>query len=264
MGSTSPLPEPELKFVQLDDDLAAGNDRRISIGFFPVGQQISAEFIVDGETPNLFVYNSNETTDVSVTETSGRRQQEDEEVLRRFFALFFLLCFLPSVADIIPTDMFSSPIRDVVTLVILVLILPLLGPALRIIVSWLAARRQPEVSLSGGGVYITDSHIGRDVIGNSRYSLRHASPRLELEADSPLAAAIASARSPEADATLAALAAEVSKGDSANDYVTAKLAKELVGLVPEASSAMVNAFSTPLFSNAGPVTKFVIDELRDK
>jgi hypothetical protein len=45
----------------------------------------------------------------------------------------------------------------------------------------------------------------------------------------------------------------------------AKLVNGIVGLVPGAVSAVVSAFGTPILGGvAGPVTKFVLDELQGK
>jgi hypothetical protein len=66
----------------------------------------------------------------------------------------------------------------------------------------------------------------------------------------------------EAAAKLEDLKKEVAKGDKAEDNTMAKLVKGLVGLVPSAVSAVVSAFATPILGAiAGPVTKFVLDEL---
>jgi hypothetical protein len=70
---------------------------------------------------------------------------------------------------------------------------------------------------------------------------------------------------PEAEAKLAALKQEATKGKDADDGVMAKLVDGLVGLVPAAASAVGSAFATPLLGGlVGPVTSFVIDKLRGK
>jgi hypothetical protein len=66
----------------------------------------------------------------------------------------------------------------------------------------------------------------------------------------------------EAGAKLDDLKREAAKGDKAEDTTIAKLVKGLVGLVPSAVSAVASAFGTPILSGvAGPVTKFVLNEL---
>ena len=67
-----------------------------------------------------------------------------------------------------------------------------------------------------------------------------------------------------AEAKLQDLKTEVAKGDKAEDSTVAKLVKGLVGLAPSAVSAVVSAFATPILGGvAGPVTKFVLDELSE-
>ena len=69
----------------------------------------------------------------------------------------------------------------------------------------------------------------------------------------------------EAEAKLAALKQEASKGKDANDGVIAKLVDRLVGLAPGVASAVVSAFATPILGGVtGPVTAFVLDKLRGK
>jgi hypothetical protein len=66
----------------------------------------------------------------------------------------------------------------------------------------------------------------------------------------------------EAAAKLDDLKTEVAKGDKAEDTTIAKLVKGLVALVPSAISAVTSAFGMPILSGvAGPVTKFVLNEL---
>ena len=61
------------------------------------------------------------------------------------------------------------------------------------------------------------------------------------------------------------LKAEAAKGKDADDGVVAKLVKGLVGLIPSAVSAVVSAFATPILGGiAGPVTKYVLDEIQGK
>lgn len=59
------------------------------------------------------------------------------------------------------------------------------------------------------------------------------------------------------------LQSEVAKGKSANDERIADLLGGLVKLVPEAASAVVSTFASPLLAGiAGPVTKYVLKQLR--
>ncbi len=69
----------------------------------------------------------------------------------------------------------------------------------------------------------------------------------------------------EALQTAEALKEEVAKGKDADDSRVAKLLDGLVGLVPAAVSAVVSTFATPLLAGiAGPVTKFVLDQIQRK
>jgi hypothetical protein len=61
------------------------------------------------------------------------------------------------------------------------------------------------------------------------------------------------------------LKSEAAKGEKADDGVVAKLVKGLIGLIPGAVSTVVTAFATPILGGiAGPVTKYVLDELKGK
>ena len=58
--------------------------------------------------------------------------------------------------------------------------------------------------------------------------------------------------------------AEVAKGTGAKDDKIAKVVDGLVGMVPKAVGAIISTFATPLLKGiAGPVTKFVLDKLKD-
>jgi hypothetical protein len=62
-----------------------------------------------------------------------------------------------------------------------------------------------------------------------------------------------------------ALKAEVGKGNKADDSRMAKLLDGLAELVPGAVSAVVSVFASPILGGiAGPVTKFVLDEIQRK
>lgn len=62
---------------------------------------------------------------------------------------------------------------------------------------------------------------------------------------------------------IAALKQELAKGKDAGDSRVAGILDGLANLVPGAVAAIVGAFSTPLLSGiAGPVTQFVLDQLK--
>jgi hypothetical protein len=107
--------------------------------------------------------------------------------------------------------------------------------------------------------------VGGDIVGRDKITVAPSTAALE-GALRPLVEAIAAApvgKQPEAEAKLAALKEEVSKGNNANDGVVAKLVEALVALVPAATSAVVSVFATPILGPvAGPVTKYVLDKLR--
>jgi hypothetical protein len=69
----------------------------------------------------------------------------------------------------------------------------------------------------------------------------------------------------DAQKKLAALDEEVAKAKDGNvqDPVVAGLLQDLVGLIPKAASAVVNAFASPILAAiVGPATKYVIDRFR--
>jgi hypothetical protein len=84
----------------------------------------------------------------------------------------------------------------------------------------------------------------------------------------PLTEAITAAPTevrPKAQAKLAALKQEATKGEAADDNTVANHVDGLVGLVPGAVSAVVSAFATPLLGGiAGPATQLVLDKLQGK
>ncbi len=120
-----------------------------------------------------------------------------------------------------------------------------------------------------GGVTNTGTMIARDVVGGNMTvnTTTTWSPTEIHNTWQPIADAIGAAapeKQEEAKAKLEALKKEVAKGSKAEDGVVAKLVKGLVGLVPTAVSAVGSAFGTPLLSSvAGPVTKFVLNELSE-
>ncbi len=120
----------------------------------------------------------------------------------------------------------------------------------------------------GGGVTISGSigDVGGDIVGRDKIittvnvDLGAVRAALQPVGDAVLAAP--QDQQAEAKNKLTAIEAEVVKGAQADDRVVAKLIKGLVGLVPSAASAIGAAFGAPVLAGiAGPVTKFVLDEL---
>ena len=120
-----------------------------------------------------------------------------------------------------------------------------------------------------GGVNIGGSvgYVGGDIVGRDKITGVHTVAELDgalRPLSNAIEAAPAEART-EADAKLAALKQEAAKGKGADDGMIAKLVDGLVGLVPNAATAVVSAFATPILAGiAGPVTSFVLDKLRGK
>ena len=127
---------------------------------------------------------------------------------------------------------------------------------------------EPTSGQSGGIVNSgTMNTGGGDAVGRDKTTTTtttYYSPTEIHNAWQPVADAIRTAspeKQAEATAKLDDLKKEVAKG-KAEDTTIAKLVKGLVGLVPSAVSAVAGAFGTPILSGvAGPVTKFVLDEL---
>lgn len=120
-----------------------------------------------------------------------------------------------------------------------------------------------------GGVNIsgTVGSVGGDIVGRDKFTGIPTAAELD-RALRPLSEAIkaapAATRS-EADARLAALKQEAAKGSGADDRRIADLVDGLVKLVPSAVTAVVNAFATPILGGiAGPISRFVLDKLRDE
>jgi hypothetical protein len=107
---------------------------------------------------------------------------------------------------------------------------------------------------------------GGDVFtGNKTTTTTYYAPAEIHNAWQPIADTIRTAppeKQAEAAAKLDDLKKEAAKGEKAEDTTIAKLVKGLVALVPSAVSAVVSTFSTPILGGvAGPVTKFVLNEL---
>ena len=125
------------------------------------------------------------------------------------------------------------------------------------------AHQSGGVNISGGGVTVGGDIVGRDKIVGTQIS------QVQLDqAFRPLEEAVRAAtpeRQAEAMQKLKELKTEAAKGKDAQDGVVAKLVKGLVGLIPSAVSAVVSAFATPILGGiAGPVTKYVLDEIQGK
>jgi hypothetical protein len=128
---------------------------------------------------------------------------------------------------------------------------------------------EPTSGQSGGIVVPGSMNTGGgDAVGRDKTTTTtttYYSPTEILNAWQRVADAIRTAppeKQAEAAARLDDLKKEAAKGDKAEDTTIAKLVKGLVGLVPSAVSAVASVFGTPILSGvAGPVTKFVLDEL---
>jgi hypothetical protein len=120
-----------------------------------------------------------------------------------------------------------------------------------------------------GGVNISGSigSVGGDIVGGDKIAGAPSAAALD-DALRPVLEAIKAAPpqvQSEAEAKLAALKQEATRGKNASDGVMAKLVDGLVGMVPAAASAVGTAFATPILGAlAGPVTNFVLDKLRGK
>ncbi|MBB4291478.1 ammonia channel protein AmtB [Rhizobium leguminosarum] len=120
-----------------------------------------------------------------------------------------------------------------------------------------------------GGVNIsgTVGSVGGDIVGGDKHV--GVIPAAAIEAAlQPLFVSVGAASAEnqaEAEAKLAALKVEVTKGKDADDGIVAKLVDGFVGLVPTAASAVVSAFATPILGAvAGPVTKFVLEKIQSR
>lgn len=129
---------------------------------------------------------------------------------------------------------------------------------------------EPTSGQSGGidNKFGTISTGGGDVFGGNKTTTTtttYYAPTEIHNAWQPVADAIRTAppeKQAEAAAKLDDLKKEAAKGDKAEDTTIAKLVKGLVALVPSAVSAVVSTFGMPILSGvAGPVTKFVLNEL---
>jgi hypothetical protein len=127
---------------------------------------------------------------------------------------------------------------------------------------------EPTSGQNGGidNKFGTISTGGGDIVGgNKTTTTTYYAPTEIHNAWQPVADAIRTAppeKQADAVAKLDDLKKEAAKGDKAEDTTIAKLVKGLVGLVPSAVSAIASTFGTPILGGvAGPVTKFVLNEL---
>ncbi|MPW20757.1 hypothetical protein GCT13_28760 [Paraburkholderia sp. CNPSo 3157] len=118
-----------------------------------------------------------------------------------------------------------------------------------------------------GGVNISGSvgSVRGDIVGGNKVVSPLAATELD-DALRPLVQAISAAppeTQSEAFAKLEELKTEVAKGKDAKDSLVARLVDGLVGLVPDAASAVVNTFATPILAQiGGDAAAFVLDRLR--
>jgi hypothetical protein len=121
-----------------------------------------------------------------------------------------------------------------------------------------SGRQSGGVNISGGSVNVGGDIVGRDKITGTQISSNQLDAIFR-----PLEEAVG--QQPEAAQKVEALKNEAAKDKKADDGVMAKLVKGIVGLVPGAVSAVVSAFATPILGGvAGPVTKYVLDEIQGK
>lgn len=118
----------------------------------------------------------------------------------------------------------------------------------------------------GGILNSGTMNAGGDIVGGDRTVTTMSKTEIAFQPIANIVRETAPAMRPAAEATLASLKQEVEKGEKGvkpDDTVIAGLLKGLAGLVPSALSAIVSAFGTPILSVvAGPVTKFVLEELQ--
>jgi hypothetical protein len=124
---------------------------------------------------------------------------------------------------------------------------------------------------SSGGVHISGEigSIGGSVVGGDNVGGDKITNISSIALDRALCALsdvidqLDTEKRLEAQAKLAELKNEVSKGKAADDGAIAKLVDGLVGLVPAAATAVVSAFATPILGGiAGPITTYVLERLR--
>ena len=125
-----------------------------------------------------------------------------------------------------------------------------------------------QINTGGGAYFGGDMRARGDFVGRDKIA-HGVSPRELQLLFAPLLAAVA--KQTPADKQTAAvqqvevLKAEVAKGEQADDSKMGRIVNGLVGIVPGAVGSVLSMFATPILGGiAGPVTKFVLDRLREK
>jgi hypothetical protein len=120
---------------------------------------------------------------------------------------------------------------------------------------------------TGGGAYVAGNvHTAGDFVGRDKIT-QGISPRDLEPLFAPVFAAIQQ-HAPADQKTAATeqveqLKTEVAKGKQSDDSKVVKIIEGVVAKVPEAVSAIVSAFASPLLGGvAGPVTKYVLEKLK--
>lgn len=117
-----------------------------------------------------------------------------------------------------------------------------------------------KVEVSGGTIVGRDQSIQGDLVQEGGVNVSTVL--------APVHEAVATASLPpthksEALQTVRDLEAEVARGERADDSRVARLVDGLADLVPDATSAVISAFASPLLAGvSGPVTSFVLDRLK--
>ncbi len=131
------------------------------------------------------------------------------------------------------------------------------------------AEKKPEEHDRSGGMNFMDKvdapgsqFAGRDIHNYATTGI----PLQEVEKFFvPLIEAVRQAPAenrPQAEAVAEELKKEIAKGDPQSDSRLAKLVDDLLGLVPQAASAIATIFAQPMLAGlAGPVTKFVLAKM---
>ena len=127
---------------------------------------------------------------------------------------------------------------------------------------------QTNDNQSGGATFKGPVTAGRDIAGRDIHSknIQGPSPDQLKALLAPLHDAVNNSsleKSKAADAMLENIEAEVAKGKEADDPLLAKLLEDFVSLIPEAASAVVSAFASPILGAiAGPVSQYVLSKLK--
>jgi hypothetical protein len=126
-----------------------------------------------------------------------------------------------------------------------------------------SAGQSGGVNITGGSITVGGDIVGRNKIVGTQISQVQFDQVFRLIEEAVQAGP--PEKQMEAMQKVKDLKSEATKGEKADDGVVAKLVKGLVGLIPGAVSTVVTAFATPILGGiAGPVTKYVLDELQGK